>query len=201
MNWNCPDVLTRYPGTSGPGRVGGDAGVKLLRSSLRRVFYWPADIFLEEASPSGTLSLGVIGTALWRGGHACGPVGLDLPLKAFHVGAQVRGMLIANGAVFLQRLFDDRLEPRVNGRIQALGGRNFARQNRFAYFNRGRAGECLLTPGHFVEPRAGMFKQHEQNLERLLLQADAALALAQLTGAGIEFKLPESNCWSRRVVQ
>src|SRR5438034_11485676 len=94
MNQNCPDVLTRYPGTSGPGRVGGDAGVKLLRSSLRRVFYWPADIFLEEASPSGTLSLGVIGTALWRGGHACGPVGLDLPLMASHVGARARGLLM-----------------------------------------------------------------------------------------------------------
>ncbi|PYV29741.1 MAG: hypothetical protein DMG22_22235 [Acidobacteria bacterium] len=43
-----------------------------------------------------------------------------------------------------------------------------------------------------------MFQQHEENLEGLLLQTDAALALAQLTGANIKFKLPEANFLSRR---
>jgi len=39
-----------------------------------------------------------------------------------------------------------------------------------------------------------MFQQHEQNLEGLLLQTDAALALAQLSGLQVELEVAETNC-------
>jgi hypothetical protein len=38
-----------------------------------------------------------------------------------------------------------------------------------------------------------MLQQHEEYLKRLFLQTNAPLALAQLTCAGVEFKLTEAD--------
>src|SRR5208283_433557 len=79
---------------------------------------------------------------------------IDIAFQALQVGANVRGALIPHVAVFLQCFFNDRLEPRVDGGIQALGRRCRAGQNRFSNLPRSLAGESLLARRHLVKHRA-----------------------------------------------
>ena len=89
----------------------------------------------------------------WRSriGYARGTAGIQFPLQAREVGANIRGGLITECAVVFEGFVDDAFESRGNFGIEADGGHERAIENRFENDGGSFATKRKRAGSHFVD--------------------------------------------------